>query len=138
MRKIIVLLILIPLLSYNSSKVEKNIVGKWKGEDEKNQIGYMTFDDEGFATSEIEGKIVGGKEFEMNGKKGSMTYSVNFDEKPIQIDLILTLLETKEQMSMLLIAKFQEEDVMIIASNFNETRPIDFSPDNSITLHRTN
>ncbi|MBC2845804.1 hypothetical protein [Winogradskyella flava] len=136
MRKILFLISLISLFSFNSSQIEKSIVGKWKGEDEKNKIGYIIFDSESYVTVETDGQTFGGKEFEMNGEKGSMSYSVNFEVEPIEIDLIMTKLATNEQRVMLLIAEFKGNDTMIVASDFNSVRPTEFSSENSITFHR--
>jgi len=133
MKKIFLLFLLIPLLSFNSGKL--NIVGKWKGEDKK-EIGYMIFDADGYASIEMGGQTVGGREFVLNGKKGSMAYSINLDTEPVKIDLTITLLETKKQMKMLYIAKFLDEKTMILASNFNSERPIEFNSDNSIKMQR--
>ncbi|WP_412560522.1 hypothetical protein [Winogradskyella sp. MIT101101] len=44
MKKILLLFIIAPLLSFNTIDLEENIIGKWKGEDEKNQIGLINFD----------------------------------------------------------------------------------------------
>lgn len=136
MKKLLLVLILFPLLSFNSSKAEINITGTWKGLDETKEIGYMIFDNDGFATIEVEGQTYGGKEFEMNNKKASMTYSINFDTEPIQVDFVISLFDSKEERRMLLIAEFKDEDTMILASNFNSERPTEFNTDNSITLHR--
>ena len=96
----------------------------------------MIFDNEGYVTIETDGETFGGKEFEMNGEKGSMSYVINSSAEPIQIDLIMTKLETKEQRSMLFIAKFKDDDTIIMASNFNSLRPTEFTTDNSITFKR--
>ena len=136
MKKILLLFIIVPLLSFNSSISEKNIIGKWKGEDGKNIIGLMIFENDGYATIEINGEIYGGKEFEINGEKGSMRYSTNFDLDPIQIDLIITFLESKDQIKMLFIAEFQDKDTIILASKFSNKRPTEFNSNNSAILHR--
>ncbi|WP_417785168.1 hypothetical protein [Tenacibaculum sp.] len=97
MKKIFILLILIPLLSFNSSVDSINLIGKWAGED-KGQIGFIPFDKEGYVTFEIDGLVIGGKEFVMKGgEKGKMTYELNLEKKPIEIDLTLTKLESNEQ-----------------------------------------
>ena len=48
----------------------------------------------------------------MNGKKGKMTYEINSKTDPIQIDLIVTKLETGEEHRLLCIAKFIDSDTM--------------------------
>jgi hypothetical protein len=82
-------------LEFNSIENNKaKFIGKWIGEDKKD-IGYLNFDSEGFAYFEIQGQIMGGKEFVQNGKKGSMTYEINSETKPIQVDLIVPMLYNK-------------------------------------------
>ncbi|WP_412560521.1 hypothetical protein [Winogradskyella sp. MIT101101] len=79
---------------------------------------------------------MGGKEFDANGEKGSMTYSVDYDANPITIDVTMTLIDSKAKSHMFFIAKFKDDDTLILASNFNPERPTEFNADNSITLHR--
>ena len=136
MKRIFILLIVLPFLSFNSDFNSINLIGKWTGED-KGEIGFITFDKEGYSTFEIEGQIIGGKEFVMNGKKGKMTYEINSDKKPIEIDLIITKLESNEQKKILCIAEFEDENNMIFAMTFGSERPTEFNEGNSIALKRT-
>jgi hypothetical protein len=110
-------------------------IGKWIGEDKKD-IVYLNFDSEGYAYFEIQGQIMGGKEFVNNGKKGSMTYEINSETEPIQVDLIVTLLETKEQKKLLCISNFIDDDTMEFAIGFEGIRPTEFDSENSIILKR--
>ena len=89
--------------------------------DEK-EIGYMNFDSEGYAYFEIQGQILGGKEFVMNGKKGKMTYEINREFNPIKIAFIVTLLESGEQKRLLCSSNFIDNDTMEFAINFEENR----------------
>jgi uncharacterized protein (TIGR03067 family) len=136
MKRIFIILIVIPLLSFNSRINSVDLIGKWTGED-KGQIGFITFDKEGYATFEFEGQIIGGKEFIMNGKKGKMTYELHSDKNPIEIDLTITKLESNEQKKILCIAEFENENNMILAMTFESERPIEFTNENSIKLKRT-
>ena len=136
MKRIFILLILLPLLSFNSDLNSIDLIGKWTGED-KGQIGFITFDKEGYSTFEIEGQIIGGKEFVMNGKKGKMTYEFNLEKNPIEIDLTITKLESNEQKKILCIAEFEDENNMIFAMTFDSERPTEFNDENSIKLKRT-
>ena len=45
--------------------------GKWIGED-AGEIGYIIFDNEGYAAFEIQGELFGGKEFVIKGEKGTI------------------------------------------------------------------
>jgi len=136
MKNLILFFVLIPLFSFNSSVAEEDIFGRWEGKDEKNKVGSIIFSDDGYATIEIEGRIFGGKEFEVDGNKASMTYTFNRDVKPFEIDFIITAIETKTEMRILMIAKFEDQDTITIASDFNDTRPTKFNSGNSIKLHR--
>jgi hypothetical protein len=110
-------------------------VGKWIGEDEK-EIGYLNFDSEGYAYFEFQGQVFGGKEFVFKGKKGKMTYEINSETKPIQVDFTVTKLESGEEKKMLCIAEFIDDDTMKFAITFGENRPIEFDSENSIIFKR--
>lgn len=135
MKKLIILLFIIPLLSMTTENDKTKFIGKWIGEDKKD-IAYLNFDSEGYAYFEIQGQIMGGKEFVNNGKKGSMTYEINSETEPIQVDLIVTLLETKEQKKLLCISNFIDDDTMEFAIGFEGIRPTEFDSENSIILKR--
>lgn len=135
MKRLLILLLALPFLS-STVKVENiKFIGKWIGEDEK-EIAYLNFDSEGYAYFEIQGQIIGGKEFVMNGKKGKMTYEINREENPIQVDFIVTIFETEEQKKLLCIANFIDNDTMEFAINFEEKRPTEFNSENSIIFKR--
>ncbi|KAB1070251.1 hypothetical protein F6U93_02060 [Tamlana haliotis] len=110
-------------------------IGNWIGEDEK-EIGYLNFDSEGYAYFKVQEQIMGGKEFVQNGKKGNMTYEINSETNPIQVDLIATMLESGKQKKLLCIAKFIDNDTMEFAINFEEKRPTEFDSENSIIFKR--
>lgn len=135
MKRILILLLVIPLLSMTIENDKAKFIGKWIGEDKK-EIGSLNFDSEGYAYFEVQGQIMGGKEFVQNGKKGSMTYKINSETNPIQVDLIVTMLESKEQKKLLCIANFIDNDTMEFAINFEENRPTEFDSENSIILRR--
>jgi hypothetical protein len=113
---------------------KQDLIGKWVGED-KNEIGAIIFYDEGYAAFEIEGQIMGGKEFYMQGQKGEMTYSINYDTNPIEIDFTLTKTLSGESKKILGIAQFTDEDTFNFNMNFNGARPSDFD-EGSITMKR--
>jgi hypothetical protein len=110
-------------------------IGEWIGEDNK-EVGYLNFDSEGYAFFKIEGEILGGKEFIFDGKKGKMTYEINSKTNPIQVDLIVTKLESGEQKKLLCIAEFIDNDTMKFALSFEEKRPTEFDSYNSIIFKR--
>lgn len=135
MKKILLVLLSFALFSFNYSTDRSILFGKWKGEDQ-GEIGYINFDPEGYAHFEIGGQILGGKEFEYDGKTGSMTYEVNDAVEPIQIDLILTIVETAEINTLLCIAEFVDENTMKFAINFENQRPTEFTEENSLVFKR--
>ncbi|MFC4632330.1 hypothetical protein ACFO3O_00310 [Dokdonia ponticola] len=135
MKRILILLLSIPFLSLTIETDDANFIGTWVGEDE-NEIGRINFDSEGYAYFEVKGQIFGGKEFLYERKKGRMTYEINSETDPIEVDLILTKLESGEQKSLLCIAHFIDKDTMKFAIGYNDTRPTEFDSENSITFKR--
>lgn len=135
MKKILLLLLIIPITSFNSSYQTTDFVGKWVGE-ENGEIGFIVFTKEGYASFEIDGKILGGKEFTINGEKGQMIYKVNSETNPIEIDFTLTKLQTGEQKQLLCIARLINKNSMEFAISFDSDRPSNFNENNSIILKR--
>ena len=135
MKKIIVLFLCIPLLSFQFNKGVTDFVGKWTGED-NGQVGSIVFDEEGYASIEVGGEILGGKNFELNGKKGSMTYEINTNAKPIEVDFVIKIQETGEVKKMFGIAEFKDKNNMIFALGFTGVRPTEFNDNNAINLKR--
>jgi len=135
MKKLLLLLLIISLSSFHLNYQTTDFVGKWIGE-ENGEIGFVVFDKEGYASFEVDGKILGGKEFTINGEKGKMTYEVNSDTNPIEIDFTLTKLKTGEQKQLLCIARFIDKNSMEFAISFDTDRPSNFKETNSIILKR--
>ena len=135
MKKLFLFLLIAPLMAFNTIQTKEGFVGRWAGEDTK-KVGFLTFDAEGYATFEIDGQVMGGKEFVVNGEKGKMVYSINTTVVPIEIDLTLTKLESGEQKTMLCIAKFENKDTLLFAMDMNDVRPVNFDGDQIITLTR--
>jgi len=113
---------------------QERFIGKWIGSD-KGDVGYMIFDEEGFATFEIQDQIIGGKEFIMNGKKGKMTYTVNFRTQPIEVDFTITKLASDESKKILGIVEIKDANTMVINLDFDTAIPTEFG-ENSIHLKR--
>ncbi|MCL9805490.1 hypothetical protein NAT51_08150 [Flavobacterium amniphilum] len=138
MKKILFLLLLLPLMSMNIKDDKSKFVGKWVGED-KGEIGYFSFDGEGYASFEMQGQIVGGKEFAFEGHRGQMTYEVNQrpGTKLYWVDLIFTNLENGKKRKFLCLANFIDNNKMRFAINFEGSkRPAKFDTENSIVLKR--
>ena len=137
MKKILLLLIIIlSLTSFkNTSESDFNIVGKWKG-GVNNEIGYFVFLEENYAYFEVQGQIIGGKEFEIKGKKGSMKYVIDYTTNPIQFDFITTRFDTKETLELFGIIDVINKNEIKISLGFNGSRPIKFDTDDAITFIR--
>ncbi|MCK0115304.1 hypothetical protein [Gelidibacter sp. F63206] len=134
MKRLILIIVLIPFFAFNIQNNPEDFVGKRVGSD-NNDVGAVIFEKDGYAAFEIGGQIMGGKEFVINGKRGQMTYSINKETRPIQIDFILTKLESGEQKTLLAIAEFIEEDVINFALSFEDIRPSSFD-EKSVILTR--
>lgn len=135
MKKLLLLIVILPLLSITSVNAQDQFIGKWLGDDGKD-LGFVQFDQEGYATLGLGDQIMGGKEFTLRGEKGSMTYEIDASKQPIEIDLIVTKLESGEQKRLFCIAQFINDNEMQFAMDFNNQRPLEFTEENSIVLKR--
>lgn len=135
MKKILLLFLAVPLLSLTPEKDNAKFIGKWIGIDSKG-FGFITFEPDGYAYFEIEGAIVGGKEFTYEGQKGKMTYQINNKTNPIQVDFTITKLESGEQKNLPCIAKFIDDNSMHFAMGFDQKRPTNFKGTNAIVFRR--
>ncbi|WP_018342658.1 hypothetical protein [Cytophaga aurantiaca] len=137
MKKALLILLVIPFFSFLSPDYKtSDFIGKWKGED-KGEIGVITFDNEGYASFEIGGEIMGGKEQTNEEGTFSMTYKIDAAAQPIHVDFIMTNVKTKEEVIMFGIAKFKDIDNMYLAVDADTgTRPAEFDTENTILLKR--
>lgn len=135
MKKILILLTTITLLSFNLKQNTIDILGKWYGEDKQGITGAITFDKQGYAVIQTKGMVIGGKEFIMDGKKGSMIYKINTKKTPVEIDFVITKLESGDQLMLKCIAEFKNKETMKIAMSFDSIRPLDFDT-NSMELKK--
>ncbi|MBT8326640.1 MAG: hypothetical protein KJP21_02890 [Bacteroidia bacterium] len=122
-------------MAFTTQQQQNPFIGKWIGES-KGDVGSMAFDVEGYATIELDGQEMGGKEFEVDGVRSQLGYEFNDSVQPIELNFLLRNLETEEEKKMRLIARFISHDSLELASNFNETRPTEFTEENSIILTR--
>ncbi|MEM6722023.1 MAG: hypothetical protein AAF611_22030 [Bacteroidota bacterium] len=106
-------------------------VGKWKGKD-KGDIGFLTLSGDGYATFEFGGQILGGKNYNHQGKSASMKYTVNDGTSPKGIDFIIIDNRSKKELGRLKgIIKMNSRNEMQMALRFGGGvgRPTDFSED---------
>lgn len=135
MKNLLIVLLVIPFMSISAQTTKEKLIGKWAGQD-KNEIGYFIFQENGFAAFELQGQVFGGEEFEFRGMKAQMTYEVVNKTNPIQLDLIVKLLESGEENKLYCIVEFIDEDTMKLALSFGESRPTEFNGINSIIFKR--
>lgn len=135
MKRLFLLLCLVPLLAMTIKDDKASLIGKWIGEDH-NEIGFLNFDAAGYASFEIDGQVFGGKDFTIEGKRGAMTYEVDDKEQPMKIDLTITIMATGEKKKLLCIAQFLGPDTLKFAINLAGERPTDFDADQTIIFKR--
>lgn len=102
------------------------IVGTWSGVDETGKKGSFIFDNEGYCILKIGKSIIGGKNYQ---GKGSLEYKVNFNVRPIHLDLIAYKPDGRKRGQMLLIMKIIDDKTIKIRMNFSKVRPRDFEND---------
>lgn len=137
MKKIILLLLTTLMLSsFKTDNISDfSIVGKWKGDD-GNETGYFLFDEEGYAYIEVKGLKIGGKDFEIEGKRGSVKYEIDYSKSPMEIDFIFTIFDGNKTKRLLCIAKKIDNDKILFSIGFNGERPTDFTENNEMIFNR--
>jgi len=137
MKKLILLFITSLILTSFSkvSETDFNIIGKWKGED-NSEVGYISFDKEGYAYFEFNGQKIGGKEFLIEGKKGSMRYEIEFTENFINVDLIVTVIDENKTKSLLCLVEKLNDDEMRFTIGFEGERPKGFENNDAMIFKR--
>lgn len=137
MKKIIYLFLLsLILTSFNvNSDPEFNIVGKWEGIDDK-EVAYFIFQEDGYALFQLQRQTFGGKEFEIKGKKGSLSYEINYSSNPMEIDFIVTIFEENKSKRMFCIAEKINNDKIKIAIGFSGERPTSFEGIDQVIFKR--
>jgi hypothetical protein len=119
---------------------QNKLYGLWKGVDQED-VGFLSFNEKGFAMLSINNETLGGENFAVNGINAKLTYLVNYSTNPIGLDLILTRLDSNKEVGRLLgIIEFIEDNKLKLRINFDSpTRPANFMPndnDDSIILER--
>src|SRR5690606_25642681 len=122
------------------SMPDAGLVGKWKGSDGGDEIGFIVFDKDGFVTIELQGGAMGGPKFNAGGADASMRYEVNTAVEPHQIDFVIRLLEDDSELGRLPgIYKLVNPKTLLLNMNFDgPERPVEFDPEdpNQIQLIR--
>ncbi|AXT19774.1 hypothetical protein D7030_01285 [Flavobacteriaceae bacterium AU392] len=123
------------LISLNCISQSNDFIGKW-AVDGLGSDGIISFDKEKNVILYLEGQTLGGDDYQIEGKKASFTYEINYKTNPIQLDFIYTLLETGEQYRILFLAKFTGKNDLLLATSSNNVRPIEFKTENTMILKR--
>jgi hypothetical protein len=135
MKKYLVLLLLIPSLSFNLTQNKVDIVGKWTGKD-INEIGSITFESNGYARIEVRGRSMGGKLFKLGDKWAEMTYKYYSDKNPKEIDIVISERNGTHINTLYLFAEFIDENTMKSAFRKSKDQPKIFTDKNSVILTR--
>ncbi|HEX9152000.1 MAG TPA: hypothetical protein VF842_07945 [Flavobacterium sp.] len=135
MKRILLLLICFTVLSFSDKNIEEyNFIGKWTGID-KGTTGCIIFEKDGTASIKIGDNVLGGNDYYVNGKKTTITYSIDTTVKPINIDFIMNSEGHEKNGKLSFIAE------IIDANSFKfeivkENKPRNFSENNSMILTR--
>ncbi len=101
------------------------LIGKWQGEDD-GQVGIITFDKGGYVSFSVDGEVVGGKKYEVEGIVMNMQYETDDSVTPHTIDFVFKLKEGNTEISRMLgLYQLVDEKTLILNMNFNATeRPV--------------
>jgi len=133
MKEILLLLLLAVAPAFAQTETF-NPIGKWAGIDEGETV-FITFDAEGYVIMQKGDEVIGGKSFEMEDVKGSMTYTFDPNGNKYYLDMIITVEGTDESRLLLALYKVVNPNEIIIALEGFE-RPSSFNADNSLTFKR--
>src|SRR6187549_2229336 len=101
------------------------LVGKWKGED-AGEVGIITFDKAGYVSFTVDGEVVGGKNYSVDGIVMDMVYETDDSVTPHTIDFIFKLNEGQIEVSIMLgIYELVDEKTLILNMKFDgKERPV--------------
>jgi len=86
------LIVFITAVSIYSFTIEKaSLVGEWRGTDNTQKSAVFIFSQDEYLTMIMDGKTMGGKDFEVNGKKVDIKYEVNSIKTPMWLDFVFYL-----------------------------------------------
>jgi hypothetical protein len=130
MKKVLILFVtLLSLTAFNTPPAAYNIVGIWEG-NVNGETFAMEFTNDGYARLIKGDQSFGGKEFDMNGQKVSMTYEVDEKAAPALIKISLELVATGEKELMLTVGfkPINDNEFLANIADENGTPNLD-SPD---------
>lgn len=134
MKSLLTLVLFILTLSATAQK--ENLIGTWSGES-KGEVGTIIFDAEGYITFIIDGKPMGGKDFDMNGATASMVYSIDDSVEPHPILIEVKLNEVDQGGEMHGYISFIDDDTIKMGmGRMGGGKITGITEENSIVLSR--
>lgn len=122
------------LFNYSNEDILKQdgIVGEWIGTDYWQNKSEFIFTSDKRVSMTIEGKKIGGENFEINGVKAELLYEIDETKEPSWIDLIALEKDKKVEKGRILgIIKFNDENNFEILLNLKGgDRSINFDKNN--------
>ncbi|KGO92418.1 hypothetical protein [Flavobacterium subsaxonicum] len=112
-----------------------NIVGKWKATEDGIAI-ILDFDKDGYAIMQKGKDVMGGKEFDVKGFKGSMTYKVDYTKEPDELDIVITNISTGERKVLKGIFKVMGDNQMKVLIGYDSVRPTNFDTPDAMIFTR--
>lgn len=134
----------IAVFIFNSfSNPSERHIGEWKGTDNSGKTASLVLDENKDVTMIIHNQVFGGKNFQMNGKKGEVKFEIDYSKNPTSIDFVAyvedngELKEKKERLKGIL--RFITDNKMELRLSFTGKRFTNFDPEdklNTIVLER--
>ena len=111
-------------------------LGRWEGRN-KGKIGFLILDEEGYATIQANGRTIGGGEFLAGNKAAYMTFEINYDTEPHEIDFVIQDIGDDSEIGRLAgIFEYLDKNTIRLALGFDGIRPEAFSGDKDIVFER--
>ena len=131
-----ILLISLVICNFSYSQNDKlSLIGNWNITDYWGNESVFILSEDNYASMTLNGEFIDGKNFiirggKNDGQKGEMKYIINYEKKPIEIDLI-AIKENKEMGRILGVIKQITENKFLMIWSFNGERNSDFSENNN-------
>ena len=137
---IAVIVVSTAFISFNGcSNAEEKHIGEWKGESE-GEMGSLVLDKTNHAVFVIGNKVLGGDNFDIQGKKGKCKYEIDYSKNPIRLDIVIYEQDKTEEIARFKgIVRFITDNKIEYRLAFDGNRFENFDPDdkvNTIVLDR--
>ncbi len=131
MKTLLTLLLL--TFSISVTAQQEKLIGSWTGEDQ-GEVGSVIFEADGYCAFVIGGQKLGGKEFDMDGVKGSMTYTLDDSSKPLKITMTMTEIVSGDSSNIYGLIRFLDNETIEFALGSPGVPIYEFTKENSIKL----